>query len=224
MGDWFTWSEFKGEVLGLLPLDKSRLIQGDDGTYLDRLIKLGVMDLQQHIPAYQKFHEAIYHPTDFTLDGKASLSVLPPNGKVRELWLYKNNSDTRHPVIAFDWEKRFELVSGLAHVLDNQGRVAIREDGYQFYIYPAVTDDWLLSMFWDGFKTDFDDNEQTQFASNDPGPAAAVADYVRGTLAKEIERDLVTYEAYFRMSPGNPGSYIHKRKNLYLNAKERTNV
>ena len=67
--DFYTWLEFKTEVLNLMPQDADRL--GMDN-YLPRLIREAVIDLQQFIPAYRKRHETLYYAKDLVDDGAAS--------------------------------------------------------------------------------------------------------------------------------------------------------
>jgi hypothetical protein len=222
MADWLTWSEFKDEVLGLLPLDKDRIIQGDDdGTFLEKQIRLAAIDLQNFIPVYRFNHETIYVPSDFVTEGSASRAVLPPQAKIRETWLFDTSSETRHPVSPFDWESRFELINGFESVADNRGRMAIDPGAYTFYVYPEVTEGWILSLWWDGLKEEFNADDATPFTFE---TADAASEFVLGQLARVVERDMAMHQSVFRADPHNPGSYILKRKNLFLSAKERTRM
>lgn len=218
MGDWFTWKEFKDEVKGQRPLDKSRLIQGDDGTYLDRLIRRGVADLQFFIPVFRLGQETLYYPSDFVSEGHASRGVLPPGAALRDVWLFDVERGCRHPVSVFPWERRFELTRAKCSWLMPNGWIAIDPQAYTFYLWPEVKAGWLLSLFWDGQKDAWQDEEATPFTQD---AAEAVADYVGGTIAKEIDRDIQAHLSYFRNDALNPGSYMVKRRNLYLTAKER---
>jgi hypothetical protein len=221
--DYYSWAEFKDAVLELLPLDKDRLIQGDDSrTYIKKLIRQGVRDIQFHIPAYRNGHETVYLPSDFVSEGKASRAVLPPQAAMRDCWVFNDTSKTRHPVVQFDWSRRFELVNGRVALNDNQARLTIDPHAYTFYLYPELTEGWLLSVFWDSLnengKQDFQDQELVPF---DDGAADAVAEYVQGHLRRTVDKDLSAFGSYF--DPRN-GSYVGKRRNLYLESKRRGRI
>lgn len=213
---WLTWAEFKEEVLKLLPVDRRRVgpgIQDADGQegYLTATIKQGCIDVQQFVPRYRAGHESIYWPDDdFVAEGSASRGVLPQNAMIRDVWFWIETSKTRYPVVDFPYDRRFELVNGLETLPDNQARIAKDPLNYTFYIYPAVADGAAISIFWDGIKTDFEDDEQTPF---DRQMAGAVADYLKGRIMRDIEKDNAGYATY--MHPQS-GSYIVKRTNLYL--------
>lgn len=221
MVDWLTWKEFKDEVKAQRPLDKSRLIQGDDGLYLDRLIRRGVADLQQFIPALRTGQETIYLPSDFVIEGNASRGVLPPGAEVRDVWLYNTESQSRHPICEYPWERRFDLTRTHCDMILRNGYITVDPYAYTFYVFPEVQEGWILSMFWDGQKDAWRDEEATPLTQ---GAAEAVADYVGGTIAKEINNDVTMHLAYFRNDPNNPGSYLLKRRNLYLTAKDRARI
>lgn len=256
MGDYYTWAEFRAEVLELLPLDKDRLGVQDtvnpDGSvtpgFLTRTLRHGVLDLQHFIPAFRKMHESIYLPSDFVREGgedptafspsriievghgdderdmrppAASRAVLPPNASVQDVWLFDTSRNRRRAVVDFPWARRFELVNGRVPLNDGKGRIAIDPEGYTFYLYPVVEDGWLVSLWWNGVKLDWKDEEQTPFA-RETDAADCIADYVKGVFAREIERDLQMWASYFRQDHLNPGSYMLKRRKLFINAKERT--
>ena len=212
---WLTWAEFKEEVLKLLPVDRRRVgagIQDEDGEdgYLTATIKQGCIDLQQFVPRYRVNHEWIYLPEDLVVEGAASRGVLPQQSLIRDVWLWVEDSTTRYPVINFPWDRRFELVNGEETLPDNQGRIATDANQYTFYLYPEVAEGNAISMHGDGIKTDFSDDEQVPF---DPQAAGAVADYLKGRIARDVEKDNALYATYFHP---RTGSYIQKRTNLYL--------
>lgn len=212
---WLTWAEFKEEVLVLLPVDRRRVgpgIQDEDGQegYLTRTLKQGVIDIQQFVPRYRENHESIYLPEDLTVEGSASRGVLPQQALIRDVWFWIDADTARYPVLEFPWNRRFELVNDLIELPDNQGRFTRDPQSYYFYLYPEVKDGNAISIHWDGLKTDFGDDEDVPF---DRQMAGAVADYLKGRIMRDIEKDNVGYGTYFH--PSN-GSYITKRTNLFL--------
>ncbi len=221
MPDYLTWQAFKDEVLALMPMEKSRIIAGDDGTLLTRLTRQAVIDLQDFIPVYRKQHETLYQPFDFVTEGVASRAVMPPFAQFRDAWLVNSETGVRYPLKEMDWEQRFEMTTGRVDLLDSNGLICIDRAAYTFYVYPEVTDGLVFSVFWDGLKSEFDDAEEVPFCE---GAVEAAADFVKGKLARDIEHDTTLYESYFRNHSLNPGSYILKRRNLWLTAKERTRL
>lgn len=215
MGDWYTWSEFKAEVLALLPLERTRLIQGDDGTFLGRKIREGVLDLMEHVPVFRIGHETIYNPSDFITEGYASRGVIRPQEEIRDITLYDTNANVRYPLSDAGWENRHHMTTGQAQLPDNNGLICIDPGAYTFYVYPLVKDGWLVSMYGDGQKLEFQDDEETPFTEQ---AAHAVAEFVEGKLSRKLKNDLDTYSSYF--DPRN-GSYTLKRRNLFLTAKAR---
>ena len=212
---WFTWSEFKEEVLKLLPVDRRRVgpgMQDEDGQegFLTAKIKQGCIDIQQFVPRYRANNESIYLPEDLVVEGAASRGVLPQQALIRDVWFWAVAKTTRYPVVDFPYDRRFELVNGLETLPDNQGRIAKDPSAYTFYLYPEVKDDNAISIFWDGIKTDYGDDEHVPF---DLQAAGAVAAYVKGHIMRDIEKDNAGYATYFH--PQN-GSYIIARTNLYL--------
>lgn len=218
---YFKWGEFKSMVRTLLTVDANRLGLQDtpDGKpgYISLMIRQAVLDLQHHIPVYCIYHETLYYPQDFVTEGRASRGVLPPMAKLRDMWICNVATNSRFPVLHdFPWEHRFELVNGLTTIPDHNGRVAIEPDAYKFYAYPEIKGTFVLSVFWNGNKTCFQDNEETPFSED---TAMAVAEYVKGKIAREVNNDLQTFNSYFHPQQG---SYIKTRRRLFLEAKERT--
>ena len=210
----YTWSEFRNEVLALMPLEKDRLIQGDDGQLLERYIKLAVIDLQKFVPVYTLNRETVYLPSDFVIEMHASHSVLPPNARLRDVWLFDTNNNRRFPVTEFPWERRFEMVNGHMNLSDHNGRLALDPYGDTFYIYPMVQEGWLVSVYWDGLKSEFRDDEETPF---DTLAVAAAADFVQAELSRVVKNDLQISNSYAM-------SYAMKRRDCFLNATERMRV
>jgi hypothetical protein len=237
--DYYTWCEFKNEVLALMPQDANRIGMED---YLPRLIREAVIDLQQFIPAYRKRHETIYYPTDFVREGSACVGTLPPQCQLQGVWLFRNRNSERFEVERFPWERRFELVnsrhrgndelgtslmtltaSSVAAIelinrlpvssagIRRYGLMAVDPQGDSFYLHPAIENGWLLSINWNGRKLDYRDDELVPFEE----PASyAVASWAKSKIAMEVDRDLQRAEAFF-------AEYAQKRVNLYLELKEQ---
>lgn len=210
------WSLFKTTVKDLLLVDKNR--QGATG-FIDTQIQMAVIDLQEMIPQLRIGNETLYLPGDFAQEGSADRAVLPPNCYPREAYLVKCFDDghaDRHPCDQIDYQKRFELVEGVYPVNDNRGVIAIDPQSYTFYAYPHLTDGWLLSLFWDGQKYDFLDDEQVPFELD---VANAVSLYVKAMLQKHVQKDGEQYDLFMGRSPAPehspPGTYLGERRKLH---------
>lgn len=214
MNDYFKWSEFKAEVLKLLPIEANRVGVGATD-YLDSLIVQAVIDLQRVIPGFQINHETIYYPDDMVVEGKASRLVKPPQSAFKSLSLFKTNDDdelVRHHSIAFPYEYRFQLINGQVAVNDKLARHAIDDAGYTMYVYPVPADSgWHVSLFWDGQKFDFDDDEQVPFTQ---AAAFAVSLFVQSRTTITVENDV-------QMKTDYAADYAEAKKKLYLDDKDK---
>jgi len=225
--DYYTWDEFKEAVRSFMYVDANRLglqdTTSDTGAvvpgYISMMIRQGVIDLQRFIPAFRKQHETLYYPEDLVVEGLAGRGVLPPFAKVTDAYLFSFDNDSRYPITEFGWESRHELTNGMESLNDNNGRICIEPDAYKFYVYPVVTGNLVLSLNWDAQldsgKSDFQGAELVPFPED---AAFAVAEFVKGHIRREVERDAAAFGSYFHPSAG---TYTVARKNLYLTAKER---
>jgi hypothetical protein len=142
----------------------------------------------------------------------------------------------RFEVINFPWEKRFEMTSreihdfldsdyitltaasisalAMAETLDmfrangrrRVGMMAISPTHERFYLYPKLAGPWIFSLFWDGQKLDYRDNEHVPF---DEDTAGAVAFYVKSQFNMYVDREPALAEANGKM-------YTVKRTNIML--------
>lgn len=192
---YLTWSQFYQLVIDRMGVHGVRV-----GIEAQRrsIIRSGVIELQDLISNYVNGHETLYLPQDFVGEGHASRATKPPQSVIRDAYLcalitadadgntLPNPFAIRYPLTPADWEDRMGLVNGYGCVNDGTGYIAIDPQGYTFYVFPEVFDNWLVSMFWDGRKLDFKDDEETPF---DEPMANAVALYTLATLAREIDND-----------------------------------
>lgn len=241
--DYIEWHQFKSDVLGLMPQDSQRIFAQGEGDYINRLIRLAVIDLQYYVPSFTKRHETLYYPGDLVRDGAASVGTLPPGCRMESMWFYDQRNRKRYPVFGWPWERRFEMAQkevpdylfgsyqGMtassyaaielvnrmlmaAGACDKRGLVAIDPAQETFYLYPELKDGLLLSMFWSGRKLDFKENELVPFEEQAVG---AVADWVRSNIAKEVDRDPARAADFMR-------DYALKRNMIYIDNKDRTNI
>ena len=213
----YTWSEFVEAVNGMLTVDAAR-VGGGVPDYRTAMIRQGVIDMQTYVERYRIGHETLYSPQDTVREGYASRGVKPPNSAIQDAYLVNHdneNASARYPLRHdVDWGDRFMLVHGKYTTNDGHGAIAIDPQGYTFYVFPFVGDDWLLSLNWNGIKADFQDNEYVPF---DEPMAMGIAEFVKAKMAREVEQNLNLHDSYMR-------SYEMKRRELYVTAREFASV
>lgn len=214
----YTWSQFVAAVLGLLPRDSQRI--GPVQPYITQMIRQAVIDLEDRIPALKMGHETIYQASDFVGEGYASRATLPPQATPRDAFLVYYDLDANHqpkphcrrfPLEDFGWKNRMALVHSKVAVNDGRGLICFDPRGETFYVYPCPRDTQQVSLFWDGRKINFQDNEQTPF---DEQMTLVVADFCKSRLSREVDNDLMMADSYSL-------SYRQGRQILYLNLKDR---
>ena len=215
-GDYYTWSEFDSVVNELLPIEARRKGVGNTGTsYFTRLKRQAVLDLQGAIPGYCINHETIYYQDDMVREGLACRLVKPPQSALRSIWLFKvvEGEDTvRRKAIPYPWEKRFDLVNGQVPTNDGYARYAVDPAGYTVYVYPMIDGEpWMVSLFWDGQKLDFQDDEQVPFPER---AALAVSYFVKANTSIEVE-DGIQNSVFYKQA------YADEKTKLYLDDKDR---
>lgn len=209
--------------------------------YYRNQIRQAVLDLCNFIPEYTKNHETIYYPQDFVPDGMAGVGALPPFSEFKSAWYYDVNEQKRYPVVLVPWESRFDLTTRKTHDTLNcsytvltaaaqdalamaqtislmngsrelAGLLAISPKHDQFYCFPQVINQWVLSLFWDGHKLDYRDQELVPFQEE---AAYAVSLWVQAKFAEYVERDL-------NLSADRMRQYASKRSNLYTRTKDKS--
>lgn len=215
--DYYTWSEFVGEVKKLLPIESQRV--GVNATdYLNSLIRQAVIDLQRVVPGFCIGHETIYYKADMVQEGSASRFVLPPQCKFRDMTMFTDLDDgscQRNPVKHFSWDDRFALIEGSVAVNSGVGFCSVDMAGKTAYVYPTpIDEEWNVSFFWDGTKLDFKDEEQVPLTE---AAALAVSYFVKGHTSLEAEDNASSMSAYLAL-------YAQQKTKLYLDWKDSRGV
>jgi hypothetical protein len=202
-------------------------------------IRQAVLDLSNYIPEFNRNHETLYYNQDFVADGQAHVGALPPLSKLTGAWLYSQDRQRRFPVVEIAWERRFSLAMngggdkldhgctvmtaaslGAMEMMDavvkslpgqHVGVIALSPKHEQFYVFPKIDGEWVLSLFWDGQKLDYREAELVPFEEE---AAFAVALWVQGQFASYIDHDYARAAACLQQ-------YNLKRNNLYLRTKEK---
>lgn len=202
-----TWLDFKNSVKDFLTVDKDRL---GLGTYTDKMLRQGVLDIQYFAPFYQKGNKTIYNAANLTTDGEASYGTLPEQAKPQDIWLVSTASGgqcTRYPLRQYPWKDRFNMICG--NVCGDL--IAIDPKGSQFYLYPKLADGFEYHLYWDGIKLEFVDGDTVTF---DEAVEEAVAEFVSSKIERRVNKDLPLYESYMQ-------SYAVKRQKIFVDSNER---
>ena len=218
-----TWLQFKTAVKELITVDGSR--QGIT-SYVDRMIKLGVVEVLSHVEFYTKGNITKYNlagPEGFqplTTEGNASLGQLPSDARPQEAYRIfyataaiaarpptDDEGCNRTPVVNYSYANRNDLIC--AHPLINDGAsvIAIGKSG-DFYIYPQLDRNEVLQIHWDGFTADHQDSDTVSY---DEPMAECVGEYVKAKVTREVDKDLKLFESYY-------ATFQKKRQELYLNS------
>ena len=125
------------------------------------------------------------------------------------------NSDTGlwHTLIAGGEPAQVAQDEGESAVSTENGYIALDPTGGSFLVYPALVTGQSVRLVWDGNKSAFADTDPVPFPEE---AALAVAEFVKGYLAREVDGDLAKLQTYFHP---REGSYIKARKKLYLSSR-----
>lgn len=215
MADYYTWAEYVAEVKKLLPIEAQRVGIGTTATdYLTSLIRQAVIDLQRVIPGFQLRHETIYDQSDLVREGMAMRGVKPPQSSFKDLSIFRVTDDqigSRFHSVPHPWEKRFDLVYSRTASNDGSARHCIDPEGSTFYVYPIPEgENWKVSMFWNGQKLNFRDEEQVPFTE---ASCLAVMYFVKAHTSAEVEDNVQNKIDYKR-------EYELQKPKLYISDKE----
>lgn len=89
--------------------------------------------------------------------------------------------------------------------------MAISPGHETFYLHPRIEAEWVFSLFWDGHKLEYRDQEQVPFEEE---AAQAVALFVRAAFLAYVERNLADAAAL-------QTAYAGKRTNLFIRTKSK---
>lgn len=199
-----TWSAFKAAVKAVLLQDANR--RGAEA-FLEFTLKQAAIQIQSLQTAYQKGHETIYTPEDFSQDGSASIASLP-TGYMRfdkaQLIRSLDEDCTRYDVEQFEWQRIAFLISGQKCLNANTAYMAVNPQRSQFYVYPAVLSEdddedgaeWRFNLYWDGILSEFEDDTETPF---DDSAIAAAVHHIKANHSIYVLHDNAGGEAAMRL-------------------------
>lgn len=203
-----TWLEFKDSVKEMLTVDANRL--GAE-TYVENLIRQGVIELQEFIPLYRGQHESVFGPEDFSKNGNVSIAYLPTEAAFRDAYFVNVDPWCRTPLTQVDWKQRYQMACNPTGCFY---QIAIDDQAKTMYVNPTVATGTYVSLFWDGLKLEFVDADVVPF---DEPMVEAVSEYVLARVERRINKDLAMAGSFLK-------SYQVKRTQLYVRALERARV
>lgn len=203
------WSDFRQAVLDLITVDARRL--GLE-KYVERLIVLGVDEIQYYVEYYRRGHVKVYHSDDATPDGETSKVKLPPGAFLRQFEMFgAADSKSRVPLDYYSYSnledlrnRRMATPGSALYTVDPQNRFA--------WVAPALSEDRVLRVTFD-LKTagSFGPDDETPF---DEDMAFVVAEYMKWKITREVDRNL-------KIAADYKTSYLEGRAKLFIQAKER---
>lgn len=214
----YTWAEFVAKVLEHLGVDADR--EGADVLRTAK-IRQAVIQLQGLIPQYCDRHENVYLPGDMVYEGQASKGVKPPQSEIRSLHLCRKEVDSTgadtgkffKTLLTFrPWDQREAMIEGTLAVNGNNGFYSVDPEGYEFLVYPAVYDKYVVSMVWKGRKLEFSDQDATPF---DEPLATVVASKVKADIILEVEQNPMLSDAHKR-------EFMSNRRQLWADKRAQT--
>ncbi len=186
-----TWLEFNTAVrVHLVSHNRRQGIQ----TLIDALIKAAVLDLQSSIPAMRNGHVTTYPTIRFTTEGFAGRARFPVGAVVRGAF-------TRDPA---DSTKRFDIPRAESFEVEQSmldgsipygtRRISIDSTRGIFRVSPNPVEDLTaVSLVWDGLKSDYEDDDDVNFAQKTD---LVVADFVLARLSRQIDGDMASAQSY----------------------------
>jgi len=218
-----TWAEFKTAVKELITVDGSR--QGVT-SYVDRMIRLGTVEVLSHVEHYSKGNITKYNLAGvaghqpMTTEGNASLGQLPAEARPQEAYriFYTTAEDAatpatddegcnRTPLTNYSYANRNDLICSHPLIHNGASVIAIGRGG-DFYIYPQMDRNEVLEVHWDGFTASHSDTDTVPY---DEPMAECVGEYVKAKITREVDKDLKLFESYY-------STFQKKRQELYLNS------
>jgi hypothetical protein len=204
------WRDFVASVNDRITVDADRLGPIQDG--ITRKRKDAVRDLQHHIPAMRQGHESTYRVADLSVYGSAHAMSLPEACRPIEAYVYDASCQCiQKPLWPFPWENRNELRCGA--VPAGRAWASINPQATTMIVFPALEDDDVLQLFWDGIKETFADTDSVPFTEM---AAEAVAAYVKSYVAREVDKDRALSAEY-------RAEYLDLRRTLYVSLREQSN-
>lgn len=214
-------AQARNDIIGLETYFNSWIAQAKadiagSATFIDNIIRQAVIELQEYIPVYREGHETIFNADDVSQEGGASVGMMPDQAEIQDIYFVTvGNPCVRGPVFLYNWGNRYDLVCGNPRSTGSNSFIAIDPQSKQFMVYPKLDDSHYLSMFWDGTKLEFEDEDETPF---DEGMVGAVADYLQAELARRAPvRDFKLAQTYM-------ATYASKRTQLYLKGRNRVSI
>lgn len=212
------WSDFKAAVMVDIPVDNQRIgIATGNPNYVDHQILYAIIKIQKLIKFYQKGHETVYGPADVVQEGWASAGALPAADQCRPYDAYYKRIGQQcasQPLTTYDWGNRYDLICGQPKITNCQFAIAFDPQGTQFLIFPALSNNSQMSLFWEGVKTSFDNADETPFEMD---VAECVGLFVKSKIALMVDHDLAESNEYMRQ-------YLQSRSLLFADTKDRSRM
>jgi len=210
-----TWTQFMATVDEHLSVDATRRGLED---FRERTMRNAVVDLQRHIPAYQKGHTTTYAVANMDTIEYAMLGNLPAGAIPSAFYIYSTEADDdgdthedcwRNRLDFWPWENRQKLICSSCD--PRLYAYAISPQGTEFMIHPILNADTRLLLVWRGLKIDFVGIDVVPWPEE---AAGAVAAYVKWRILLEIDKNPALAQAQYAI-------WKNARGDLYLDEREK---
>ena len=209
------WSELKASVLALLNASAD-IVGAEDAMGVQ--FSLCALDLQARIPRFRARDVIVFGDTDLVTDGEASVGSLPVNVSP-EAWVMADAEGVLEAdrkgvgqLTKVPWGARQQLAHPANKTLmEGNGYVALSANLRDFYVFPAVTDEDVLSVGYTYNKSTFLDDDLVEFP---PATAQAFYAWIKAYVLKDIDKDS-SYITFRSENFGSPGLYERTIKELH---------
>lgn len=209
------WSELKANVLALLNAS-ANIVGAEDA--MEVQFKLCALDIQARIPRFRGRDVVVFAHDDLVTEGEASVGSLPINVTPTE-WsigdaegVAEEDQKEGGKLAAVPWKHRDQLAHPTrVDLMDGYGYVALAPNVRDFYVFPAIAENDILSVDYTYSKSKFADDDLVEFP-----PAAEQAFYawIKAYILKDIDKES-SYSTFRSESFGSPGLYERTIKELH---------
>ena len=194
------------------------------GPSIDGLIQQGVIELESFIPIYRTGQISTFTVANLTQECQASKGALPVGAQVRSAYIARaSDADADlEPLIMTSWIRHGDHWREDCDILPtnrehHDHRLCIDQWNVSFFIIPLLDATHQVKLVWDGIRMTFNPADVVT-PPFDLEMAQVVAEYVKGHLARDVQKD---YAMAAMILKPQVGSYYLKRRKLYLDAEDR---
>lgn len=191
-----TYEEFSSGVKEML-LDEAEVVNA--AAYLDRMIRISLLRVLDHFPAFRPDATYRYTFEEAIPDGSASVVGLPHGSKIREITCVASAGEEgpsrSDPYQHVPWSHKPHMVRGTEYPTNKV--YCLSDDGTELYVHPQLTPSCILLVRCESLVTLFKPQELIKVpAAVEPRVVEAAASYVRSRMALDMDKDVRMHREY----------------------------